>query len=180
MNFFKTTWQNHDSLSSFLTLNSYKIILIYQHPTSFQKLNDFFFFHFQICDSPMPGWCGVCPSGRTSPSAQPAQLHQGSGGLRVPREHLALLPPDAGVPRAQWHSHESRGQAADQEHNLPRGQGLPHGTRYRQRWDPNQVEKWRQKFDATAGHEAREGEGGEERRHVMPGLPASIHDAWVQ
>lgn len=64
--------------------------------------------------------------------AQPAQLHQGGRGLCVARERGALLPADARVPGALGHAHQPRGQAADQEHHLPRHQGLGVGAGARQ------------------------------------------------
>ena len=55
---------------------------------------------------------------------QRPQLHQGGRGLRLPREPGVVLLPDRGVQAPQRGPHQPRGQAADQEHPLPRGQGL--------------------------------------------------------
>ena len=42
--------------------------------------------------------------------AEPAQLHQGSGGLCVAGELKLLLPYDAGVPQPVRHTQQPRGQ----------------------------------------------------------------------
>ncbi len=56
--------------------------------------------------------------------AKRAQLHQGGGGLRLPREPGVVLLPDGGVSPPERPPHQPRGQAADQEHPVPRRQGL--------------------------------------------------------
>ncbi|CAH0553828.1 unnamed protein product [Brassicogethes aeneus] len=74
--------------------------------------------------SAVPGGCRFYPRRSAAPSAQFTQLHQSCGGFRLARERLALLPPHAGVQGSDRHAFQPRGQAADQEHHLPRGQRL--------------------------------------------------------
>lgn len=62
---------------------------------------------------------------RAAPGAQPARLHQGRRGLRLARERVAVLRARAAVPAAVSPAREQGGQAADKEHRVPRGEGLP-------------------------------------------------------
>lgn len=53
---------------------------------------------------------------------KPSQLHQSGRGLRFTRERFSLFQLDPGIPRSHRHAHQSRRQATDQEHYVPRRQ----------------------------------------------------------
>lgn len=67
---------------------------------------------------------GVRPRGRAAPGAQPAGLHQGGRGFRLAGERVALLRAGAAVPPSVAAALQQGGQAADQEHRVPRGEGF--------------------------------------------------------
>ena len=83
---------------------------------------------------------GRCPA----PSAKSAQLHQGRGGLCLPGKCFPLFSSDARISCAVRHAHQSRGQAPNQEHHLPHGQGLDNCDGRREGGNPGREKGRRQ------------------------------------